>query len=292
VILIAVTPPAPSPALAEAMVDACTEAARVERCAVDDKTEQPDATVVWASGSVVRVELAPKSDGGPSRFRELSFRSRDRELDRWHSIGLVVAALATDSPMPSGAEEFPATPPPPPPAADSPRGSAAALWMSGGAALGTGLEPGPPRLGGWARVSYLPRATSLFVSVGADALVASRGEDNVRPTWLDLTAGVGVKLDILRLDLAVRPQVDVVVERVAADVIDAGETASGSRFVAGLSARIDVVWPARSPVALVGGFLGSWLTGGTAIRVRERNVASFPAANYAFAAGAQVSFGP
>jgi hypothetical protein len=166
----------------------------------------------------------------------------------------------------------------------------AVVWTNGGAALGRGLDPGALRLGGWLGGGYRVPVVPLFVGVGASFGTAAGSAAGLTGTWTAFTAQIGAVLEARPLDVVVRPRVGVLSERLVAEASGgpAGET-SGSRWLDGATLGAEVAWPAGRTVALFLGADATWLSGGTAIRLDNSNIASFPALSWQALLGVQVA---
>jgi hypothetical protein len=291
-IAVSIEPAAPAPALVDVLLDACSEGVRPRRCEPFDPRSRgaPDARVTWESDTVARVDVGA---GAHATERVLQFRPEDRDGDRFRAVGLVVGALASDL----ASEPLPArTDAPRPPAA--PRGSPRA-WLSGGALVGTGLRGGAERWGGWARVGFrfsdLPVAVTLAGGYAGSsvAATASAPSDHVlRATvgFTPLSLGLAASFAVEAWHLAVRPRVDGVLLRQTAE--SAGPPASsGSRWVDGVELGAGLVWPANAPVSLIAEGAATFLSGGTAVRIGNDKIASFPAHALSLLVGLEVPFG-
>jgi hypothetical protein len=237
----------------------------------------PTATVRWRSVTRARVEVSGEGSR-PRAARDVEFRPEDTDVAKWQALGLVVASLVDSS----GTVPHPEAeaPPLPPREVVVERVSA---WMDGGVALGRGLDPGALRLGGWLGGGYRLPGVPVFVGIGASFGSGAGTTVGLTGTWTGFTAQVGAVLEARPLDLAVRPRVGLVTERLVAEVA----SGSGSRWVDGGTLGAELVWPGRGPVSLLLGADATWLSGGTAIRLDDRNIASFPALGWQAMVGVQ-----
>jgi hypothetical protein len=277
-VVIAVTPAPPSPDLAQVLGDACSEGVRPRRCAVVSDAP-PDIVVEWTAPNVARVELRSSRPAA----RTLTFRQEDALVDAWRSLGLVAAALieadssATESTEPAIAPARPATPP-------------RALWIDGAALLGSGLEHGPLRIGGVLRGGYRFSRLPLFVGASASYAGAGSGPSGLDGQWTTFSASAGAVITLESLSL--RPRLDVVLARLVAETRGSPGGTSGSRAVGGSTAGLELVWPASGRFAGVFGAEGTFLSGGTAVRLGESRVSAFPALEYGFSLGLEVALLP
>lgn len=290
VVFISVAPPAPAPMLERALSESCSSAARPVRCEILEPSSRlvPTATVRWDSASRARVEVtgAGAAAGETSETRDVEFRPEDTDVARWQAVGLVVASLVDSSGVL------------PDPEVEPPRASQRApasferaiVWIDGGAALGRGLDPGALRLGGWLGGGYRLPGVPLFVGIGASFGAGAGSAVGLTGTWTGFTAQVGAVLEARPVDLVVRPRAGVVAERLVGEASGGpGREASGSRWLDGATLGAELVWPAREPVSLLVGADATWLSGGTAIRLDDRNIASFPALSWQALLGVQVA---
>jgi hypothetical protein len=284
-IVIEVSPPAPDAARAVALTGACSEGAKPRACELRPaESDAPaDARVVWESATTAVIEVR---DGSPSgRTRRISFHEEDRAEDRFRAVGLVVASLLAEP----TASVVPATtaPPSPPPEPRGPRLPTA--WIDAGAEMGRGLSPGPPRYGAALHGAYRLPSLPAFVGLGVAFDVAPRS-DGVRATWTTCSIGAGLIALVRQPSIAIRPRVDVLFERLAADLAGAPPaTGSGARWIDGAALSVLAAWPAGAPVAGVVGAGASLVSGGTAVHVDGDKIASFPAVGYGAFLGIEVA---
>ena len=236
------------------------------------------ATVVLTSEHSARVDM--RDESGRHAIRDVTFRVEDPVEDRWQTIALLVASL--------GGELTPPPPPPPPRDDRAPH----VLWLTVLGEAGDGVVPGPPRFGGSARLAFRPRGFIGYFTAGAGYATSVRTEDGVRPSWMPFSLGMGAVIEFEATRLALRPRLDFVMERQAAQVTGAGvgeALTSGSRWLPGAGVSLDLVIPTASPVGIVFGGNALFVDGGTTIRLRDERVASFPAHSYAVQLGVDVT---
>ena len=242
--VIVVSPAAPPPELVRVLEDACTEAVRPSRCEVRSTppgvpqrlsdTETPDVLVTWTTESSATVEARRTN---PPLTRSLTFHVEDPERDRWRSLGLVAAALASRAPT----EQTPtptATPPAHPPEptfASAQKKRPPILWFDGGAILGNGIEHGPVAFGGALRGGYQLPVVPIFVGAGASYASAGLGPQGLESSWTTFFASAGTVVALS--DFALRPRLELLLTRLVAKSPDApGGSSSGSRRVGGAGA--------------------------------------------------------
>lgn len=216
-----------------------------------------------------------RSGAGRGTARTVAFRAEDPPEDRWHALALLVVSLATEADA-SGPPEREET---------APR-----YWVSVVADFGDGLEPGPSRFGGTARLAYRPRGSPAYFSIGAGYATSSRTAYGVRPSFLPLSVGVGGVFELDPMRLALRPRLDFVIERQGAEVAGLQAGDSGSRWLPGIAGSLELVLPTGAPLAVVFGASGRFFRGATAIRVEEQRVGAFPAHSYGMHLGLELSF--
>jgi hypothetical protein len=287
VLIIAISPRAPSPSLGRILVDSCSEAARPRECALasPESTEPPTASVSWTSPSSAEVRVEPV-DGRSGLERSIEFRDTDAEEDRYRALGLVLAALA--SPPETEVRSKPVRE-----AEPAAKTTAPITWVEGGIEVGRGLSPGPLRRGGFLSVGYRPARFPVFASMGAGFATSNRTDENITPAWTTFSFGIGVAATATSLDLSIRPRLDAVFTHAVAEIDAPRDRAdSGSRWLPGAAASLELAWPASSRVGLVLGGAAHCLSGGTAVRVDGRKVSSFPAVGYDARLGLSVSLFP
>jgi hypothetical protein len=236
-----------------------------------DDGEGATATVVFPTEHAARIDL--RDEAGRHAVRDVAFRVEDPVEDRWQTIALIVASLASER---SGE--------PPLPKERKPR----VLWLSILGEAGDGVLPGPPSFGGSAGLAFRPRGFIGYFSAGFGYASSARTADGIRPTFMPISLGMGAVIEFAASPLVLRPRVDLLVERLGASV--AGEGAdSGTRWLPGIGATVDLVVPTRSPLSIVFGAGGRFLDGATTIRLMDKKVASFPAHSYSVHLGIDVA---
>ena len=262
------------------LASSCSEAARPRTCVVasDAPPQAATARVVWASASVARVEVDPAPGRSAIITRSITFRAEDGIDDRWQSLGLVLGALLADN--------APARPEAPP------RRRSPLVWIDGGVELGNGLDPGPLRRGGWLRAGFRPPGLPAFLGIGAGYALSDGAAHDVEPAWTTLAVGVGLTWTLEPLHLAVRPRADLIAEHLVAEIGPPNRSDSGSRWIPGGAASLELVWPSRSTVSVVAGGEARFVSGGTAVHVGREKVASFPALGSSVLVGLEVTLLP
>jgi hypothetical protein len=238
-----------------------------------DDGEGATATVDFPTEHSARIDM--RDEAGRHAVREVAFREEDPVEDRWQTIALLVASLASEQ---SGA-----------PASHDARPSHV-LWLSLLGEAGDGVVPGPPRFGGSAQLAFRPRGFIGYFSAGIGYATSVRTVDGVRPTFMPLSLGVGAVIEFERAPLILRPRLDLLVERQGASITgDGADQTSDARWLPGVGASVDLVVPTRSPFSIVFGAEGRFLDGATTIRVKNERVGSFPAHSYGVHLGIDVA---
>src|SRR5689334_8330716 len=102
----------------QALVDACTQAARETDChLVREAPEGPYAAIAiitWEADDRIRIEVGVRrKEGAEWRSRELTFQPGDVDVERYKSVGFVIGTLVTT-------QDAEATKPAPEPRHDEP----------------------------------------------------------------------------------------------------------------------------------------------------------------------------
>ncbi|HEX4336363.1 MAG TPA: hypothetical protein VH062_10650 [Polyangiaceae bacterium] len=104
VVVVEVVTEAPSPAMARALVDACSASVREGTCELaSEAAHEPhlavvDVEFVDASERAAHVEVHDVRGGVPGRHvRILTFKSTDARIERWRAVGLTIATLVGDA---------------------------------------------------------------------------------------------------------------------------------------------------------------------------------------------------
>ncbi len=260
--------------LVDQLVMGCSSVVSPGRCAIRADDDAPaEVTVTWETAT--RVVVVARASQPAESERVLEFRASDPELDRWRAAGLVVAALSLGQDAPVR-REVPAASP-----VRVPRG-----WVDAGGLVGSGLDGGASRIGGWARGALVLTAPT-FIAGGVDYAVASAGPGRIEPSWAAIRLGLGASLD-LPAGLTLRPRVDGVLVRQSAALENGDST--GGRWIDGLGVVVGAAFPRGAPVAVVLEGSATFLAGGTAVRIDSTKESSFPAHDLSFAVGFEVPF--
>jgi hypothetical protein len=278
-IVVDVGTPEPPREHAQALLDACTQAAvsaGTECRLVRDAPNEPYAAiaiVTWEDDHA-RVEVGIRREPVSEwRTRELTFQAADVALERYRSVGFVIGTLSI-----AARDEAPAAPPPesappaepaspsirepapspaPEPGSDNelPAPAAGRGWVGVAGMIGGGLDRGSARLGGELSVGVrvMPH---LSVVLTGGASTRARDELGLRPTWLDAGVGLAVTLGLPRafhLDLRAL----LIAEQFSVDVKNAGEGVEMSRTTVGGRFGVDAVLPLVGILELVVGGEGT-----------------------------------
>jgi len=179
-----------------------------------------------------------------------------------------VSLRAAPLPPPAPA---PVAPPPPPEKPREPAGTR--LWLGLGALLGPGIEHGPVSFGGTLRGGYRLPTMPVFVAASGSYASAGVGPNGLEATWTTASIGAGAVFGISRV--AIRPRLDVVLAELVAEAADPRPRgSSGSRRLLGAGAGVELGWPSTDLFSVVLGAEGSFLSGGTTIRLGPSRVES------------------
>lgn len=285
----------PAPDLRSAALSACSEALKYRSCvSADDPDrngsgESATATVTWSEGDARRARVSVKRLGGANGRpvdRETRFSERDPLVERWRTIGLVVAALVGESESPeSDAEPEERRPL----LAFTPRAESRA-WIGLSALIGPGLDDGSVRVG--PEVHGASALSSVFfVQASASHALRPEGARGIDVRWTTLAAGGGIRTEIPKVDIALRARVELLFEYLhASSVSSAPVSGGGSKTSLGIRYGGDALWPARGPVGMTLGFSAWSLPGGTAIQINGQKLGSSQWFSYAGFLGAEWSF--
>lgn len=262
------------------MERACSDAIRPGTCSTGPTEHAVRARVRWASQTIVDVEV--DSPDGVRSARRVVFRPDDPESDRFQTIGLVVASMATGERSAAARAARPKL------AAAHERNT---VWVGLGGLLGNGLRSGPARYGGWLHAGYQVLHSPIFVSLGSGYAVSATDGNGVTPGWASFSFGAGAIVESKPLRLSVRPALELAMNRTEARLDAPSAHAAGSRWLPATQASFTLSWPARAPVAVVVGASGGFSTGATGVRTGGAEITSFPALSYAGLVGIELAFG-
>src|SRR5690606_35158846 len=185
--IVIVTPPLPLPAEHRlALEEGCRRAAHTPCQASPVEPRGPYVRAVWVDADTARIELHPGGTASVAEQRVLRFRTTDRDVDRWETLGVVAAALAVSRPA---AEEDSQGGPDASPEPISPH--EAHGWFALGAAGGTN---GDAHLGGAADAGLNLGAIPLELSVSASYAVAPELTEGIRVHWFGFSGALGTSL--------------------------------------------------------------------------------------------------
>ena len=262
---------APQPRAQEltVLLAACSRAATPHDCIdAEDKSPEPPlgVAIVRREGDHARIELGLRNVASAQwSTRDLTFQPGDDELERYRAIGFAVGTLVARESAPSSPppEEEPPPAPIPPvsarrparphvverPVAPTPNRPRAG-WLDAGGAVGLGLVPGPPRVGGSLRAAFelIPRGLFAVVEGG---YAERSGEPSLRVRWLSGAIGLGHPLAPHLGALGVDVRLSFALERVLVTAVGADSDDAAARFKPGVSAAIDGHWDFAPPVSLV-----------------------------------------
>jgi hypothetical protein len=287
--------------LAAIMVEACSRAAGGDGCVLADRDHARTAAKALA---VVRFD-GPEHHkltidvaviGSPDqalRSRNLTFRDEDPLPERFRTAGLTVASLAAGDSGGAITETTPSVEPrvEPPGPAHGLGGSRP--WFAGaGALVGTGIECGPARIGGWMTTAIDDPRSPFFVALsGSYAQTPHDLSVGLSVRWVTVAVGGGLRTVVQPLHAVFRLRLEGFTEWTSAAVHDRAPAATDAGQLLGVGSRagLDFVWPAGSPVQLAAGAEGFLRTHATVVRVRGEPEATIPLGGYTATVGLHVS---
>jgi hypothetical protein len=219
------------------------------------------------------------------RSRVLAFRDEDPVSERFRTAGLTVASLA------AGDSEVAIAEAAPPPAAPPPAGSNP--WVAGaGALVGTGIEGGPARAGGWAVVGADDPTSPLFARLsGSYAQTPYDLPGGLSVRWITVAAGGGLRAAVPPFHATLRLRLEGFVEWTIAAARDRAlaATDTGQLLGVGTRAGLDLAWPVGSRVQVVAGAEGFLRARAIIVRVHDQPEATIPLGGYTATVGLHVS---
>jgi hypothetical protein len=224
----------------------------------------------------LRVDVAVLgSADGTVQSRELEFREEDLLPDRYEAAGLAIVALAGRA----AAENGPSEPRPARPRPEEERPLSTRWALGAGGVAGGGLVSGPARAGGWATASVSsPRSGFLGTMSASYSTTVTPPPPGLSVQWITLGAGGGLFASIPPLRALARARVEAFFDWTVVTARDPGAKVSDTGHVLDLSggSALELVWPADTTVALVGGGSAFLRTHGTTIQVHQHPVATLP----------------
>jgi hypothetical protein len=278
------------------LLEACSRAAPGPCAKAGEPSEgvAPTAAIVtWEAGGHLRarVEVGTRAGGKPTwSTRTLSFRAEDAEVERWRTVGLVIATLASagGDPEPTGAAAVPpaaaAAKPPsagpaPAPVADGGSAPWPWIWIDGTLVAGPATDDGVWRVGGSLRGEIAARSVPALALLSLRYLARPADDAGVAVQWASGSVGFGVHVAPWGGELRLQGRLEVAAELVAASVGDpgTGETDSGSRWVAAARAGVDAVYMLGPSLGVLAGVDATIAQSGTLIRLRgDRALRALP----------------
>ena len=281
-----------------AALSACSDALKHRRCAANDDPEaqagtvSAEAIIAWPDGDDRHVHVVlERFDIRPSRRikRDTRFAEGDPMIERWRTVGLVIAALVGESESPSGGNEGSDEQPLLGPSARAGDGSAG--WVGLSALAGPGIDDGSLRLGGALEGAIALRSSPGFFFTVLSHALRPVDERNLDVRWTTVALGGGARTVLPNVDIGLRVHGAVLLEYLhAGSASGSAVTGGGSRLSPGLRGGVDVLWPASRPLGLTLGFALWSLPGGTAIQLDQRKLGSSEWLSYAGFLGGQWSF--
>jgi hypothetical protein len=285
----------PAPDLRRVVLSACSEALKHRTCTSADEQDRaapvPSATafIAWPEGEGrhVRVTLE-RFDAATGRRveRDTRFGDADPVIERWRTIGLVIAALVGESDASrDAAVEMESRP-------SSLRGrSLAASWLGLSGFAGPGLDDGSVRLGAAIHGAVGVRSSAVFFLGSAGHALRPVDDRSLDVGWTTFAFGAGARAHIPSADLELRVRVELLLEHLLASSVSRNAVSGGGgRWSPGLRCGGDVLWPASGPLGVTLGFSAWSLSGGTAIQLDQQKLSSSRWFSYAGLLGAEWSF--
>jgi hypothetical protein len=281
--------------LRAAVLLACSDALKHRACISGDEPEggaaAPYATavIVLPDGTDRHVRIAlERFDATPVRLmnRETRFADEDPIVERWRTVGLVIAALVgeAEAPLESATEPEDRLSP-----GRAARGSAP--WIGVSALAGPGLDDGSVRLGAVVHGAIVFRPSPVFLVASLGHALRPLDEQKLDVRWTTFAVGGGARAVVPHADLGLRLRLEVLLEYLqASSSSGAAVSGGGSQLSPGLRGGAEAIWPASGTLAVTLGFSVWSLPGGTAIRLDQRELGSSPWLSYAGLLGGQWSF--
>jgi hypothetical protein len=243
---------------AQVLVEACSDGLRGGGpCALEGSAASDSARAVaivsWegVGRSAAKIEVGVRRAAHADWLtRRVTFAASDAEVERWRSVGLIIATLvgggegAKDS-LPAPAPERPPPPPPPKPAvtpsapSSEPAGTAWFFELGADLARGAGdvLAAGGPT----GRVGATFRRTPVFVTASLRYEIEPNVLAQVRLEWGWASVGVGVATPLGRTPFLVEARLEPTVGGIRASSSSGGAPAqSGALF--GAREGVGLTW--------------------------------------------------
>jgi hypothetical protein len=239
---------------AQVLLDACTAGLRDGGvCALDAGTGDASRAVAIVSWDGTG-RGAAKIDVGVRRgaqahwlTRRVTFAASDVEVERWRSVGLIIATLVgSEGARPPATEEPPsppAAPPPESPAPDKPAPpappSATSWFFEGGADVARGASDGLGAWGATARAGIAFHATPFFLtaSLRYELQPLATAQTQLEWGWVAIGAGVAGRLGP---DVLVEARFEPTVGGTRASSPSATQPQSGAVF--GAREGVGITW--------------------------------------------------
>lgn len=262
--------------LIETLLDACSEAVAQTECRLDDggATGPLSAVAIVSFGeNGAHIDVGVRLEGGEQwRARELRFDTGDAPAERWRAAGFTIGTLSGELHASEAAGEREPEPPhdatsPPRSESESPvvvvpeapepgpqdRAEATPsnfrYWSAFGLLVGPGFRDGPWRIGGSARVGFIPPDSVLRAGAGFSYAARTPAEDSVRAEWLTLSFGLGLPV-ISAPRFVATAELDASIQRIAVTAERGAERDSRSRWVGAGGGGVEFDVPLAAQAAL------------------------------------------
>ena len=292
VVAVDIAPADAPPAMAEALIAACSSALRRGSCrpisgVASDESRVATARVVWdEADAAVRVAVKVQQTSDPTVMsRSLSFASGDARSERWRAAGLIVASLVGEFEAQYGSDprDERATEPSPAPL---PPNAERLAWFGLAATVAPGVSPGATRVGGRIEGGFA-LAPPIYGLAAFDYSFGAGGSLGLDTRWLTLRTGVLYSEQALSNDLALGLSAEILAQHIAASAVAPTGTESGAEWDPGVAVGLRAVWLQSSAWSFSTG-LDLWrLRRGTTIVLRDEEVARSSAWGGSFWIGMQ-----
>jgi len=294
------------PAMAEALLDACSRAASPTQCVTPNQADEEEAfavaIVVWLdNGDAVRVQVGLRQGErrGEWLSRRVQFDASDDETERWTATGFVVGTLAgrfveesgeeADEPARELAppEESPVTVPPAPepreevPADDEPSVPRVPpeLSLNLGGLARPQFAAGPWGVGGVLQGHYEPRGWPVFVHAGLHGSYRRRDRYGILAYFGDADLGLGVRIARFSQDWDLSSTWSLGLQRMQVEVKHptSGLRDRAQRWLGGARVTFEVDWMPSSRLGAFASLGAVWWWASTDIEVEDQVVEEQPA---------------
>lgn len=291
------------PAMAQALLDACSRAASPTTCVTPNQADEEQAfavaIVVWLdNGDSVRVQVGLRQGqrSGEWLTRRVQFDASDDEAERWTTTGFVVGTLAgrfigegeaprakVPAKSTQSREPAPPAPEPSPPSEEARdetllRPRQEELFINVGGLARPQFNSGPWGLGGVLQTEYEPEGWPVFLHTGVHGSYRARDRYGVSSYFGDADVGFGVPIARLSEAWELRGTWSVGLQRM---LVRVRQPASGledraARWLGGGRVQFEVTWMGWQSVGAFAAIGAVWWWGSTDIEVGGKVVQEQP----------------